>query len=58
MSVFAETAIELHLLLNELCQHLVVSTPLRLGDQDAQFALTAFEITALQRMESIFHLFG
>jgi hypothetical protein len=56
--VFAETTVELHLLLNELRQHLMVPTPFGFGDQDAQLALTAFEIASLEGMQSVFDLFG
>ena len=57
-SVLAKFAVDLKFFRRELEQHLLVSASIRLCDERADLALTAFKVAVLQGVECVLHLFG
>ena len=56
--MLAKFAVDLKFFRRELEQHLLVSASIRLCDERANLALTAFEVSVLQGVECVLHLLG
>jgi hypothetical protein len=58
VSVEAEGAVELELFGGETGEHVVVAATVGFGDEGAEFALTAFELTMFEGVERVLDLLG
>ena len=56
--MFAKFAVDLEFFGVSLVEHLVVAAAVGFGDQGAEFALAAFEVTMLEGVERVFDLLG
>lgn len=56
--MFPQFSVDLEFFRGEFLQHFMVSSSIGFGDEGAEFALTAFEVSIFKCVESILDLLG